>query len=164
MKRILGLMFIAVAVFCAFTAQGAPKAKARIAQVDSRNGHDSAGRKIIRLTIVTEQSKVPMWGTMLVCVAMKDKTGAEYYGEKTFRQPRRSGNDDLSADQWEFHIVTEGLTNATLSSYYIEYKNNANDEVLDTKTKNTKDPDVWRADNKKKASATVIAFSHRVLN
>ena len=123
------------------SAYAAKGSEAKILSVNLKNDHDSTGRKIKSMTVVTQQTKVPMWGTLVIAVLVKDKDGTEYFGTSSFPQRQRSGNDYKSLDKWQFNIVMEGLTNADVSAYSVQYLNNENGKVMDTKNKNVKPPD-----------------------
>lgn len=161
------LSSLAIAAFLISTsgvANAAREATARISSVSVKTDSNSSGKKVKKMLIMTEQTQVAMWGTLNVCVLVKDKEGNLFFGRSSFRQPRRSGNEKKSVDKWEFHVEVSELSNPEIEGYYITYKNNENMKVLDTKASNVDDPTTWLKDNSSKTPIGIKAECHTVMN
>ena len=162
----VSLLLVVLICIGFYEAHGGLEADARITDLRIRSDKDSTGRKIKRMTICTEQKNKPMWGVLTVSVAVRDAEGKFYFGSASVKQPSRSGYNSWSKDAWEFHIVTDGISNPDLIAYLVRYTNSDNDEVLDQKDKNVANPEEWLRDSQSGSAAPleIEAESHVVRN
>jgi hypothetical protein len=165
MRRRLPLQLLACLLALPLAPLAAKEAEAKIVSVEVRDDTDSTGQAIRKLTVVTQQDKVPMWGILTVSVLVKDRDGLLYFGEASFEQPTRA-DGPRSLDRWEFHVVVEGLKlkRPEVVGYYVRYANKENDKILATRVKNVKDPEAWLRDNQNQTPLTVKGDFHRLMD
>lgn len=165
MHRSLSRIIISIGLFVATinVANAVSKPRIAINDMSIKSERDSAGQHIEKITILTRQDRVEMWGTLTVYVQLQDKMGEVYFGSASFRQPRR-GSGIASVDKWTFQVVTEELEQPRLTGLWAIYRNNIDADNYAEKKKliDAKTLEEWVKSNAEAIKLTVRADVHRL--
>lgn len=126
---VLGMLCIVPMAYAGKQAEG------DVLKVDISPATDSTGRKIKRLIVVTEQTKIPMPSIVNVYVLVKGSDDKIFFGKERFLQPQRLWRNMRSVDEWEFQILTDKIDKPDVVAYFVTLTNGDNNEVIASKTK-----------------------------